>query len=133
MVFGMLVSAFCTELVANVEPYEPPQRWDGLKIRITPSSEHNGAWNIDQDESIFAARFATVHWPEYHMSKEQVKEIAKEIARMIVRLYSCTNAQIRVVHVESPEPASTNLVDVIKAALGTKVVTDEIIPVDKKK
>ena len=135
MICAATVAALCTVLVADIyrsKPYEPPAQWDGLKIRITPSEDHTGEWDINQDESFFAARFATVHYPEYHLSKAQGRELAKEIARTIVRFYSCTNAQIRITHVETPKPASTNLVDEIKAALGTKVVTDEIVPVDPK-
>ena len=135
MICAITVAALCTVLVADIyrnAPYEPPSQWDGLKIRISPSEEHTGEWNINQDESFFAARFATVHYPEYHLSKAQCRELAKEIARTIVRFYSCTNAQIRIAHVETPKSASTNLVDEIKAALGTKVVTDEIVPVDPK-
>lgn len=135
MICAITVAALCTVLFADIyrsAPYEPPSQWDGLKIRISPSEEHTDEWNINQDESFFAARFATVHYPEYHLSKAQCRELAKEIARTIVRFYSCTNAQIRIAHVETPKPASTNLVDEIKAALGTKVVTDEIVPVDPK-
>ena len=135
MICAITVAALCTVLFADIyrsAPYEPPSQWDGLKIRISPSEEHTGEWNINQDESFFAARFATVHYPEYHLSQAQCRELAKEIARTIVRFYSCTNAQIRIAHVETPKSASTNLVDEIKAALGTKVVTDEIVPVDPK-
>ena len=136
MIFAAVVATICTAVVADIyrsAPYEPPARWDGLKLRITPSEEHTGEWNINQDEAFFAARFATVHYPEYHLSYAQGRELAKEIARTIVRFYSCTNAQIRITHVETPKPASTNLVDEIKAALATKVVTDEIVPVEAGK
>lgn len=135
MLCAITVAALCTVLFADINrsaPYAPPARWDGLKIRITPSEEHTCEWNINQDESFFAARFATVHYPEYNLSYAQCRELAKEIARTIVRFYSCTNAQIRIAHVETPKPASTNLIDEIKAALATKVVTDEIVPVDPK-
>lgn len=135
MICAATVVTLCTVLFADIyrsAPYEPPSQWDGLKIRISPSEEHTGEWNINQDESFFAARFATVHYPEYHLSKAQGKELAKQIARTIVRFFSCTNAQIRIAHVETSKPASTNLVDEIKAALGMKVVTDEIVPVDPK-
>ena len=136
MLCAITVAALCTVLFADIyrsAPYEPPARWDGLKIRITPSEEHTCEWNINQDESFFAARFATVHYPEDHLSYAQCRELAKEIARTIVRFYSCTNAQIRIAHVETPKPASTNLIDEIKAALATKVVTDEIVPVEAGK
>lgn len=135
MICAATFIALCTASVADIyrsAPYKPPARWDGLKIRITPNEEDPNEWDINQDESFFAARFATVHYPEYHLSKAQGRELAKEIARTIVRFYSCTNAQIRITHVETPKPASTNLVDEIKAALCTKVVTDEIVPVDPK-
>ena len=135
MIFAVVAVAICTAVVADIcrsAPYEPAL-WDGLKIRITPSEEHTCEWNIDQDESFFAARFATVHYPEDHLSYAQCRELAKEIARTIVRFYSCTNAQIRIAHVETPKPASTNLIDEIKAALATKVVTDEIVPVEAGK
>ena len=136
MIFAAVVAAICTAVVADIyrsAPYEPPARWDGLKIRITPNEEHTGEWDINQDEPLFAARFATVHYPEYHLSCAQVRELAKEIAKTIVRFYSCTNAQIRITHVETPKPASTDWIDEIKAALGTKVVTDEIVPVEAGK
>ena len=135
MIFAAVAAAICTAVVADINrsaPYEPAL-WDGLKIRITPSEEHTCEWNINQDESFFAARFATVHYPEDHLSYAQCRELAKEIARTIVRFYSCTNAQIRIAHVETPKPASTNLIDEIKAALATKVVTDEIVPVEAGK
>ena len=135
MIFAA-VAAICTAVVADIyrsAPYKPPARWDGLKIRITPNEKNPCDWDINQDESFFAARFATVHYPEYHLSEAQARELAKEIARTIVRFYSCTNAQIRITHVETPKPASTNLVDEIKAALATKVVTDEIVPVEAGK
>ena len=127
IMFAALVAAVAVTVVADMyrsATYDPCIR-DDLKIRI----ERDGNdYLISEDAELFRAKYATVHYPEYHLSCAQQKELARQIAITVARFHSATNGQIRFGHYEYPEAKGTNIIDKLIQGLGGKFVTDEIVP-----
>lgn len=103
-----------------------PRVYEDLKLRI----EKNGSeYLIAEDAELFRAKYATVHYPEYHLSYAQHKELTRQIALTIAKFHSVTNGQIRFGHYEYPEAKGTNVIDKLIQGLCGKFVTDEIVEV----
>ena len=98
-----------------------------IKIKMIQEEKHT--WRISEDAPLFAARFADVYYPEYLLNYAEQKDLAKAVAKAVADFFGSTNA-VRVAHWERPEPASTNIVDVLISNLNAKLVTDEIIPIE---
>lgn len=124
LVAGYVVADFCR----SGEPRGI--RFPYLKILLTQNDRHG--WEIKEDAALFAAHFATVHYDEYHLNYAEQKQLAVAIAQSIAGYYGSTN-DIRIVHWEQPEPASTNFADQVSAWLQGKYTTDEIVPATKQK
>ena len=105
----------------------PPRgcKWPNLKI-VLRQSEGN-EWRIQEDAALFVARFATVHHAADMMNEAETRELGKAVAVVVANYLGSTN-DVRIVHFEKPEPASTNLVDRLQAFLNGEDVTDEVIP-----
>ena len=100
--------------------------YTNMKIRIYQNDQHE--FEITEDALLFSSRFAKVYYAEYHLNRAEQKQLAVAVAKTIANFLGSTN-DIRIVHWEQPNPASTNLVDRIKARLEGDWVMDEIVPV----
>lgn len=100
-----------------------------VKVSLHQNDRHG--WEIREDAPLFSAHFATVNYDEYHLNYAEQKQLAVAVAQAIAGYYGSTN-DIRIVHWEQPEPASTNLADKIKAMLKGDWVTDEIVPIGRQ-
>ena len=88
-------------------------------------------FEITEDSALFVAHFATVNYPDSLLNYAEHRQMAVAVARTVADYLGSTN-DIRIVHWEQPEPASTNLIDQIAARFKGKWVTDEIVPVGRK-
>ena len=104
-------------------------RFPSIKVRLHQNERHG--WEIREDAPFFAAHFATVNYDEYHLNYAEQKQLAVAVAQAVAGYYGSTN-DIRVVHWEQPEPASTNLADKVNAWLKGDWVTDEIVPIGRQ-
>lgn len=123
-----LAAGFAFADIYRNADYEPLVR-DDLKLRIEKVNGND--YLIAEDAELFRAKFATVHFPEYHLSYAQQKELARQIAITVAKFHSATNGQIRFGHYEYPEAKGTNIIDKLIQGLGGKFVTDELIPLAK--
>ena len=105
----------------------PPrgQKWPDIKI-VLRQGEHK-EWRIQEDSALFVARFATVNQIYDMLNEAETRELAKTVAVAIANHLGSTN-DVRIVHFETPVPASTNLVDRFQSLLNGADVTDEVIP-----
>ena len=101
------VAAICIADIFRTGEYEP-RVCDDLKLRI---EKIGSEYLISEDAELFRAKFATVHYPEYHLSYAQHKELTRRIAKTIAEFHSATNGQIRFGHYEYPESKGTNIID----------------------
>lgn len=123
-----LAAGFAFADIYRNADYEPLVR-DELKLRIEKLGGND--YLIAEDAELFQAKFATVHFPEYHLSYAQQKELAKEVALTIVRFHHTTNAVVRFGHYEYPEAKGTNITDKLIQWIGGRFVTDELVPLSK--
>lgn len=119
----MAYSAICE----NGEPRDI--RFPSMKVCLHQNERHG--WEIREDAALFSAHFATVNYDEYHLNYAEQKQLAIAVAKAVAGYYGSTN-DIRIVHWEQPEPASTNIGDQISAWLKGDWITDEIVPIDRK-
>lgn len=117
----------CADFSRSGEPRGIRFPW--VKVCLHQNERHG--WEIREDAPLFAAHFATVNYDEYHLNYAEQKQLAVVVAQAIAGYYGSTN-DIRVVHWEQPEPASTNLADKVNAWLKGDWATDEIVPIDRK-
>ena len=101
-------------------------RFPDMKIRICQNDRHG--FEVTEDATLFYSNFALLNYPEYILNFAEHKQLAVAVAKTIADFLGSTN-DIRVVHWEQPEPASTNIADQILARLKGEWVTDEIIPI----
>ena len=104
-------------------------RFPYVKVRLHQNERHG--WEITEDAALFSAHFATLNYDEYHLNYAEQKQLAVAVAQAVAGYYGSTN-DIRVVHWEQPEPASTNMADRVSAWLKGDWVTDEIVPAAPK-
>ena len=100
-------------------------RYPDIKIRLCQDDRHG--FEITEDSALFCAHFATMNYPEHLVNFAEHKQLAIAVAKTIADYLGSTN-DIRIVHWEQPEPASTNIWDGINAWLKGKYITDEIVP-----
>ena len=117
------VSAIASAAVYQDGPARNEKR-PYLKIVLR---QKNNDWLVQEDAALFVARFATVHTVEDMLNKMEARELAKAVAVAVARHLGSTN-DVRIVHFESPAPASSNIIDVINARLKGDDVVDEIVP-----
>ena len=104
-------------------------RFPDLRVRMYLNDRHG--FEITEDAALFYARFATVYYPDSILNYAEHRQMAVAVARTVADFIGSTN-DIRIVHWEQPQPASTNFGDVIAARLKGKWVTDEVFPVGRK-
>lgn len=117
----------CADFSRSGEPRGIRFPW--VKVSLHQNDRHG--WEIREDAPLFGAHFATVNYDEYHLNYAEQKQLAVVVAQAIAGYYGSTN-DIRVVHWEQPEPASTNLADKVNAWLKGDWVTDEIVPIGRQ-
>ena len=104
-------------------------RFPDLKVRMYLNDRHG--FEITEDAAWFVSHFATVNYPDSLLNYAEHRQMAVAVARTVANYLGSTN-DIRIVHWEQPQPASTNFADVIAARLKGKWVTDEIVPIGRK-
>ena len=133
MKFALAIStaAFAVVACADFRRSGEPRgiRFPYVKVCLHQNERHG--WEIREDAALFSAHFATVNYDEYHLNYAEQKQLAVAVAQAVAGYYGSTN-DIRVVHWEQPEPASTNMADRISAWLKGEWATDEIVPIDRK-
>jgi len=127
-VLAIFVMAFAIVACADVCRSGKPRgiRFPDMKIRMCQNERHG--FEVTEDAALFCAHFATLNYPEYILNFAEHKQLAVAVAKTVASFLGSTN-DIRVVHWEQPEPASTNIADQILARLKGEWVTDEIIPI----
>lgn len=126
MMSAFAIVAFVACVHADIyrnDEYKPLVH-DDLKLRI---EKVGSEYLITEDAELFRAKYATVHFPEYHLSYAQHKELTRQIAMTIAKFHSATNGSIRFGHYEYPEAKGTNIIDKLIQGLGGKFVTDETV------
>ena len=103
-------------------------RFPDLKMRMYLNDRHG--FEITEDAAFFVNQFATVNYPDSLLNYAEHKQMDVPVARTVADFLGSTN-DIRIVHWEQPQPASTNFGDVVAARLEGKWVTDEIVPIGK--
>lgn len=105
-------------------------RFPDMKIRMC-LDHWQGSVVIMEDAPLFCTRFAIMEYPDSLLNYAEHRQMAVAVARTVAGCLGSTN-DIRVVHWEQPQPASTNFGDVVAARLEGKWVTDEIVPIGKR-
>lgn len=103
-------------------------RFPDLKVRMYLNDRHG--FEITEDAALFVSHFATVNYPDSLLNYAEHRQMAVAVARTVADFLGSTN-DIRIVHWEQPQPASTNFGDLVVARLKGKWVTDEIVPIGK--
>lgn len=104
-------------------------RFPDMKIRMYLNDRHG--FEITEDAAFFVSYFATVNYPDSLLNYAEHRQMAVAVARTVADYLGSTN-DVRIVHWEQPEPASTNFGDLVVARLKGKWVTDEIVPIGRK-
>lgn len=104
-------------------------RFPDLKVRMYLNDRHG--FEITEDAALFVSHFATVNYPDSLLNYAEHRQMAVAVARTVADCLGSTN-DIRIVHWEQPQPASTNFGDLVVARLKGKWVTDEIVPIGRK-
>ena len=127
LTMAILAAAVAVAAWADIYRNGAPRgvRFHDLMVRMYLNDRHG--FEITEDAALFYARFATVDYPDSLLNYAEHRQMAVAVARTIADFLGSTN-DIRIVHWEQPEPASTNIGDVIAAKLKGRYVTDEIVP-----
>ena len=127
LTMAILAAAVAVAAWADIYRNGAPRgvRFPDLRVRMYLNDRHG--FEITEDAALFYARFATVDYPDSLLNYAEHRQMAVAVARMVADFLGSTN-DIRIVHWEQPEPASTNIGDVIAAKLKGRYVTDEIVP-----
>lgn len=127
LTMAILAAAVAVAAWADIYRNGAPRgvRFPDLRVRMYLNDRHG--FEITEDAALFYARFATVDYPDSLLNYAEHRQMAVAVARTVADFLGSTN-DIRIVHWEQPEPASTNIGDVIAAKLKGGYVTDEIVP-----
>lgn len=127
LTMAILAAAVAVAAWADIYRNGAPRgvRFPDLRVRMYLNDRHG--FEITEDAALFYARFATVDYPDSLLNYAEHRQMAVAVARTVADFLGSTN-DIRIVHWEQPEPASTNIGDVIAAKLKGRYVTDEIVP-----
>jgi hypothetical protein len=124
-IFCMVCAALaCADMYRGGKPRGI--RFPDMKIRICQNDRH--VFEVTEDAALFCGHFATLDYPDCILNYAEHRQLAVAVAKTVVDFLGSTN-DIRVVHWEQPEPASTNIADQIIARLKGRWVTDEVIPI----
>lgn len=127
----ILAAAVAVAAWADIYRHGAPRgvRFPDLKMRMYLNDRHG--FEITEDATLFVSHFATVNYPDSLLNYAEHRQMAVAVARTVANYLGSTN-DIRIVHWEQPEPASTNFGDLVVARLKGKWVTDEIVPIGRK-
>ena len=112
---------------ADVARNGPSRDVRSPEMRIMLCRTDQNAFDVAEGPSLSATRFARLNYPEYVLNYAEHRQLAVAVARSVASWFGSTN-DIRLVHWEQPEPASSNFIDRLIAGLKGKWVTDEVIP-----
>ena len=127
LITAILAAAVAVAAWADIYRQGEPRgmRFPDMKIRMYLNDRHG--FEVTEDAALFCTHFATVNYPDSLLNYAEHRQMAVAVARTVADYLGSTN-DIRVVHWEQPQPASTNFGDVVAARLEGKWVTDEIVP-----
>lgn len=127
LTMAILAAAVAVAAWADILRHGEPRdmRSPDMKIRMYLNDRHG--FEVTEDAALFYACFATVDYPGSILNYAEHRQMAVAVARTVADYLGSTN-DIRVVHWEQPQPASTNFSDLVVARLKGKWVTDEIVP-----
>lgn len=130
LTMAILAAAVAVAAWASIYRHGAPRgmRFPDLKMRMYLNDRHG--FEITEDAALFVSHFATVNYPDSLLNYAEHRQMAVAVARTVADFLGSTN-DIRIVHWEQPEPASTNFGDLVVARLKGKWVTDEIVPIGK--
>lgn len=128
---AILAAAVAVAAWADIYRHGAPRgmRFPDLRVRMYLNDRHG--FEVMEDAALFCARFATVDYPDSLLNYAEHRQMAVAVARTVADYLGSTN-DIRIVHWEQPQPASTNFGDLVVARLKGKWVTDEIVPIGRK-
>lgn len=131
LTMAILAAAVAVAAWADIYRHGAPRsmRFPDMKIRMYLNDRHG--FEITEDAEWFVSHFATVNYPDSLLNYAEHRQMAVAVARTVADFLGSTN-DIRIVHWEQPQPASTNFGDVVAARLEGKWVTDEIVPIGRK-
>ena len=129
---AILAAAVAVAAWADIYRQGAPRgvRFPDMRIRMCLDN-WQGSVAITEDAPLFCTHFATINYPDSLLNYAEYRQMAEAVARTVAGYLGSTN-DIRIVHGEQPQPASTNFGDVIAARLKGKWVTDEIVPISRK-
>ena len=129
LTMAILAAAVAVAAWADIYRQGAPRgvRFPDMKIRMCLDNLQ-GSVAITEDAEVFYTHFATVNYPDSLLNYAEHRQMAVAVARTVAGYLGSTN-DIRIVHWEQPEPASTNFGDLVVARLKGKRVTDEIVPI----
>lgn len=132
LTMAILAAAVAVAAWADIYRQGAPRgmRFPDMKIRMC-LDHWQGSVVIMEDAPLFVSHFATVNYPNSLLNYAEHRQMAVAVARTVAGYLGSTN-DIRIVHWEQPQPASTNIGDVIAASFKGKWVTDEIVPIGKR-
>lgn len=132
LMMAILAAAVAVAAWADIYRQGAPRDVRFPDMRIRMCLDHwQGSIAITEDAALFCACFATVNYPDSILNYAEHRQMAVAVARTVADYLGSTN-DIRIVHWEQPQPASTNFGDVVAARLEGKWVTDEIVPIGRK-
>ena len=131
LTMAILAAAVAVAAWADICRHGAPRgvRFPDLKVRMYLNDRHG--FEVTEDAPLFCTHFATINYPDSLLNYAEHRQMAVAVARTVADFFGSTN-DIRIVHWEQPQPASTNFGDVIAARLKGKWVTDEIVPIGRK-
>ena len=131
LTMAILAAAVAVAAWADIYRHGAPRGvcFPDLKVRMYLNDRHG--FEVTEDAALFVSHFATVNYPDSLLNYAEHRQMAVAVARTVADFLGSTN-DIRIVHWEQPQPASTNFGDVIAARLKGKWVTDEIVPIGRK-
>lgn len=127
LTMAILAAAVAVAAWADIYRHGAPRdmRFPDMKIRMYLNDRHG--FEVTEDAALFVSHFATVNYPDSLLNYAEHRQMAVAVARTVADYLGSTN-DIRIVHWEQPQPASTNFSDLVVARLKGKWVTDEIVP-----
>lgn len=127
---AILAAAVAVAAWADIYRHGAPRgmRFPDMKIRMYLNDRHG--FEVTEDAALFVSHFATVNYPDSLLNYAEHRQMAVAVARTVADYLGSTN-DIRIVHWEQPQPASTNFGDLVVARMKGKWVTDEIVPLRK--
>lgn len=132
MIWAVATALIVACAVADIYRSGEPRgvKFEDLKIRVIANGDTH-RYRITEDSPLFAYELAEVAYPESMLNWKETEELAVAVARAIAIHLGSTN-DLRLVRWVQPEPASTNIADVILAKLKGRYETERVIPLEEK-